>query len=405
MAHTAFLVLSQLAAVVPASPGEPLVSFASSCSAQEQAEGACAEPHSGNSMLQVKTQAKTVATTAGCPVTEYPDLTVSTCGAGYTKPQWMVSNLDADCVDNLVFGRGPVGMMCRNKNFNVGKGVIVVHGDNSDRRDMWTGNGGWGNLFLRRGYVVFSIDYTGADCEVDIAQASTFFQDAANLPSEDFVVEPGNVGLFGFSKGAICSARATIFESASSKAAVCLSGGAANGPAKDVHAGMPPILLMWSNGDCTQDIEKGDNWYTKMTNKGYDMQYINFAKDGMRNAHTQTYKAYPCSQEWATGFFDDHLGVTLEAPTSAPTPTAAPPPKSAAPAPPPASSGSWVVFKKDSKCDNGDSTSAGSLDECLAMAEANGATYATYREKDGKCKHLSECQVKSKDDYTIYVPA
>jgi len=123
---------------------------------------------------------KTVATTAGCPVTEYPDLTVSTCGAGYTKPQWMVSNLDADCVDNLVFGRGPVGMMCRNKNFNVGKGVIVVHGDNSDRRDMWTGNGGWGNLFLRRGYVVFSIDYTGADCEVDIAQASTFFQDAGS---------------------------------------------------------------------------------------------------------------------------------------------------------------------------------------------------------------------------------
>lgn len=267
-------------------------------------------------MLQVKakTQAMKMASTGSCHSSEYSDLTVTTCGAGYTKPAWMVSDLDADCVDNLDFGRGPVGMMCRNKNFNVGKGIIVVHGDKSDRTDMWSGNGGWGNLFLRRGYVVFSIDYQGADCEVDIANASTFFQDPANLPSEDFVVEPENVGLFGFSKGAICSARATIFESASSKAAVCLSGGAASGPAKKVHAGMPPILLMWSNGDCTEDIAKGDNWYKKMTKKSYDMQYINFDKDGMRNAHTETYEAYPCSQEWAAGFFDDHLGVTLEAP-------------------------------------------------------------------------------------------
>jgi len=327
---------------------------------------------------------------AKCPASENTDLYVSSCGDGYTSPSWMSSSLDSECVDGLKFGRES-GQLCRNTNFNVGKGIIVVHGQNSDRTKMWSQNGGWGNLFLKRGYVVFSIDYRSGDCEKDIKAASAFFQDPANMPSDDFVVEPNNIGLFGFSLGAICSARAAIFESASQQAVVCLSGGAKNSPAKKVHKDVPPTLLLWGNKDCQVDITYGDFWYKKMMNKGLDMTFHVF-DGGMQNTHTHVYKEYPCSQEWATDFFDEKLGTTLEAPTPPPTP-----------APAPTAAVSWEVHFEDSKCKEGGDTKVDGLQACLDLAVANGVPFASFDKKKKKCKAAhAACTLKAKSGWVVY---
>lgn len=318
----------------------------------------------------------------------------STCGSGYTKPSWMVSNLEVECQDNLDFGRR-VGKLCRNVNFNVGKVIIVVHGSGSGRNDMWSGNGGWGNLFLKRGYMVFSIDYDTSGCETDIADASAFLQNQTNMPNANFAIDASNIGVVGFSFGGICVTRSAIWKNGAQQAVVALSGSVANGPLKSLHNNMPPVMLLWGDDDCTMDVSRGDNMYVAMKKKSLDVEYHVFPKDGMRNAHTQVYKTYPCSQEWAADFMDRKLGNTIAAPTAPPT---VPPPTLAPTEAVEQPIGTWALVHTDARCRNSENAvDKDFLNDCWALAESRGATFVSYKKQSGDCKLTFDSKCTAKD--------